>query len=440
MSRDLGLENLDINVKHLTRVEGHGNIVVDMKNGVLHKAQLDIVEAPRYFEALLKGRSFHEAAIITSRICGICSLGHQLTSLKATEQALGLAVTEQTVLLRKLLIHGATLQSNVLHAYFLAAPDFLKVGSVIPLVATHPDVVLRALRMKKLANDIGDAVGGRAVHPITCVPGGFTHVPTADTLRLLRKKMVEQMVPDWLATVETMKALAGAIPVFERPTEYISLRSDGDYALYDGDICSTDTGRVPDSEYRRMTNEFIVPHSSSKHCKVSRSSYMVGALARWNNNHDKLCPEALQAAAALGLKPGCTNPYLNTVAQVVEAGHCALDAVAIIDQLLEMGPRYEKPNQEPTQFGTGIGSTEVPRGILYHEYTYDRQARIVKANCIIPTGQNLANIDDDMKKLVPEVVATKSKEEITSWLEMLVRAYDPCISCSVHMLDVEFME
>lgn len=440
MSRDLNTRNLDINVKHLTRVEGHGNIVVDMKNGVLKKAQLDIVEAPRYFEALLKGRSFHEAAIITSRICGICSLGHQLTSMKATEQALGLPVSEQTILLRKLLVHGATLQSNVLHAYFLAAPDFLKVKSVIPLVGTHPEVVLRALRMKKLANDIGDVVGGRAVHPISCVPGGFTQIPGAAALRELRRRLIEDMVPDFLATVETMKALAGAIPRFERPTEYISLRSDGEYALYDGDICSTDTGRVPDREYRRMTNEFVVPHSSSKHCKANRSSYMVGALARWNNNYDKLCPEARQAAATLGLEPGCTNPYFNTVAQVVEAGHCALDAVAIIDRLLADGLKDELPNQEPTQYGTGIGATEVPRGILYHEYTYDRQARIVKANCIIPTGQNLANIDDDMKKLVPEVVAEKSKEEITSWLEMLVRAYDPCISCSVHMLEVEFEE
>lgn len=435
MSRDL-----DICVKHLTRVEGHGNIVVDMKNGVLHKAELDIVEAPRYFEAMLKGRSFHEAALITSRICGICSLGHQLTSLKATEQALGLTVSEQTVLLRKLLVHGATLQSNVLHAYFLAAPDFLKVGSVIPLVGSHPEVVLRALRMKKLANDIGDVVGGRAVHPITCVPGGFTHTPTAASLLDLKKRLLDQMVPDWLATVETMKALAGAIPTFERPTEYISLRSDDDYALYEGDICSTDTGRVPESEYRRMTNEFVVPHSTSKHCRANRSSYMVGALARWNNNHDRLCPEARQAARALGLEPGCANPYFNTVAQVVEAGHCALDAVAIIDRLLENGFKAERPNQEPTRYGTGIGATEVPRGILYHEYTYDRQARIAKANCIIPTGQNLANIDEDMKKLVPEVVATKSKAEITSWLEMLVRAYDPCISCSVHMLDVAFLE
>jgi sulfhydrogenase subunit alpha len=431
--------NLDINVKHLTRVEGHGNIVVNMKEGVLEKAQLEIVEAPRYFEAMLKGRSFHEAAIITSRICGICSLGHQITSLKATEQALGLEVSEQTVLLRKLLIHGATLQSNVLHAYFLAAPDFLKVGSVFPLVGTHPEVVLRALRMKRLANDIGDVVSGRAVHPITPVPGGFTRIPTAGELKELKRRLEEEMYPDLLATVETLKSLAGAIPRFERETEYISLRSDDDYALYDGDICSTDTGRVPDSEYRKMTNEFIVPHSTGKHAKVGRSSYMVGALARWNNNHDRLCDLSHTAAGSLGLKPGCRNPYMNTIAQVVEAAHCAVDAIGIIDKLLAAGLKDEQPNQDPTRFSTGIGATEVPRGILYHEYTYDRQGRVTKANCIIPTGQNLANIDDDMKKLVPEII-DKSKEEITLRLEMLVRAYDPCISCSVHMLDVDFIE
>jgi coenzyme F420-reducing hydrogenase alpha subunit len=362
-----------------------------------------------------------------------------MSSLKATEQALGLEVSEQTILLRKLCIHGATLQSNILHAYFLAAPDFLGVGSVFPLVGTHPEVVKRALRMKRLSNDIGDVVSGRAVHPITPVPGGFTRIPTEEELLGLKQKLVDQMVPDFLATIETLKGLAGAIPVFERETEFISLRNDNDYALYDGDICSTDTGRVPDSEYLKMTNEYVVPHSTSKHARVNRSSYMVGALARWNNNHDRLCDVALDAAEQLGLKPNCHNPYMNTIAQVVEAGHCALDSVAIIDQLLENGLKDEQPNQEPTRYGTGIGATEVPRGILYHEYSYDRQGRITKANCVIPTGQNLANIDDDMKKLVPEVI-DKSKEEITLMLEMLVRAYDPCISCSVHLLDVQFKD
>lgn len=430
--------NLDIKVHHLTRVEGHGDIVVNMRDGVLEKARLEIVEAPRYFEAMLKGRNFHEAAIITSRICGICSLGHQMTSFKATEQALGLEVSEQTVQLRKLLVHGATLQSNVLHALFLAAPDFLKVGSVFPLVATHPDVVKAALRMKRLANDISEVIAGRAVHPISCVPGGFTQLPSAQSLRGLRERLEKQMLPDLVFAANVVATLAGEIPDFTRETEFISLRSDDDYALYDGDICSTDTGRVPDAEYRRMTNEYIVHHSTSKHCKVNRSSYMVGALARWNNNHDRLCPEALGVAKQLGLKPACHNPYMNTIAQIVESVHCCLDSMAILDRLLAAGIRDEVANQDPTRYGTGIGATEVPRGILYHEYTYDRQGRITAANCIIPTGQNLANIDDDMVKLVPEV-ADRSEAEIAHLLEMLVRAYDPCISCSVHMLDVKFV-
>lgn len=434
MNRDL-----NINVHHLTRVEGHGNIVVNMKEGVLEKAHLNIVEAPRFFEAMMKGRSFHEAAIITSRICGICSLGHQLTSLQTTEKALGLEISEQTRDLRKILTHGATIQSNVLHAYFLAAPDFLNVGSVFPLINTHKDVVLRALRMKRLANDIGDIISGRAVHPITPVPGGFTRIPTTGELQEIRRRILEEGIPDGMETVETMKALAGAIPQFERDTEYISLKHADEYALYEGDIYSSDTGATPVSNYLDVTNEFIVSHSTSKHTRNNRSSYMVGALARWNNNHDQMFAEALQAAETLGLKPGCTNPYMNTIAQVVEAVHCMLDTVRLIDRLLEGGLKDEKPNQTPTRYGRGVGANEVPRGILFHDYTYDNKGNIVAANCIIPTGQNLANIDDDMLKLVPEIIH-KSQSEITLALEMLVRAYDPCISCSVHLLDVEFIE
>lgn len=434
MSRDL-----NIKVHHLTRVEGHGNIVVNMKDGVLEKAHLSIVEPPRFFEAMLKGRSFHEAAIITSRICGICSLGHQMTSLVATENALGLEISEQTSLLRKLLVHGATLQSNILHAYFLAAPDFLNVGSVFPLIATHKDVVLRALRMKRLANDIGDIVSGRAVHPITPVPGGFTRIPEKAELLEIKRRLLEEALPDGLETVETMKALAGAIPQFERETEYVSLKHADEYALYEGDIFSSDSGILPVDNYLDVTNEFVVNHSTSKHTKFNRSSYFVGALARWNNNYSQLPDEALAAAEAMGLKPGCYNPYMNTIAQVVEAVHCILDSVRIIDKLIENGLKNEKPNQTPTRYGRGVGANEVPRGILFHDYTYDNKGNIVAANCIIPTGQNLANIDDDMVKLVPEIVE-KSKGEITLQLEMLVRAYDPCISCSVHMLDVDFIE
>jgi len=432
-------KDLNINIHHLTRVEGHGNIVVNMTKGVLEKAQLEIVEPPRYFEAMLKERNFHEVAIITSRICGICSLGHQVTSLKATEAALGLEITEQTEVLRKILVDGATFQSNILHALFLATPDLIGVGSVFPLVNTHKDVVLAALRLKRLANDIGDVLSGRAIHPIRCVPGGFTMLPTENELELLRNRLINEGRRDAAFIMEVVAGLVDQIPVFCRDTEYISLYHDKEYGLYDGRICSSDTGLQPVENYLDVTNEFVVSHSSSKHAKNNRSSYLVGALARFNNSYELLRTEAKKAAEKLGLTAPCHNPYMNTVAQLVEVVHCIEETISRIEYLLSRGIRNEHPAQEPRHYGRGIAATEVPRGILFHDYTYNRQGSIESANCIIPTGQNLANIDDDMKKLVPEIIG-ESKERITKKLEMLVRAYDPCISCSVHMLDVEFIE
>ncbi len=433
--------NLKINVHHVTRVEGHGNIVVDMKNGVLEKCNLEIVEPPRYFEAMLRGRNWREAHMITSRICGICSIGHVTASVSATEEALNLKLSEQDILLRKLILHGETLQSHILHVYFLAAPDLLKVPSVFPLIPTHPDVVLRALRMKGNANMMCDLLAGRTIHPIAIVPGGHTILPTADTLLQVKKMLADVMVPDALATLETLKTLAPALPDFTRETEYIGLENDEEYAFYKGDICSTDTGRTSHRNYRQMTNEFLVDYSTSKRCKVKRSSIMVGALARFNINEKKLHPMAAKVAGELGLKAPCYNPFMNNVAQFVECVHAVEDSLMIIDKLLAMGVE-QKPAPIEIDFnggGNGVGAVEVPRGILYHEYTYNNKGQITDANCIIPTGQNLANIEDDMRKLVPEMVAAgKSEAEITFALEMLVRAYDPCISCSVHMLDVEF--
>jgi coenzyme F420-reducing hydrogenase alpha subunit len=432
-------KDLQIDVHHLTRVEGHGNIVINMKQGVLQKAQLEIVEAPRYFEAMLKGRNFQEVAIITSRICGICSLGHQMTSLKATEAALGIEISEQTEILRKILIHGATFQSNVLHALFLATPDLLNVGSVFPLINTHKDVVLAALRLKRLANDIGDIISGRAVHPISCVPGGFTKLPTENELIDLREKLFKQALPDAEYAIDVVASLTDKLPDFTRETEYISVYNNKEYGLYDGDIYSSDSGTSQVENYLEVTNEFVVPHSSSKHARFNRSSYFFGALSRFNNSHKLLKPKAKAAAEKLGLSAPCFNPYMNTVAQMVEVAHCIEDCIDLMDNLLSSGINPEKVNSEITKYGRGIAATEVPRGILFHDYTYNRQGSIEEANCIIPTGQNLANIDDDMKKLVPEII-DESKEDITLKLEMLVRAYDPCISCSVHMLDVEFVE
>jgi len=437
-------KNVNINVEYITRVEGHGNIVINIKNGQLETCRLDIVESPRFFEGMLRGRSVFEAQHITSRICGICACGHTLASIQAAEDALGITPTEQTVKLRKLLLDLEMLDSHLLHIYLLVAPDLLGVKSFVPLIQTHGDVVRRALRMKKTCNDFCDILVGRHVHPISAIVGGFTKLPRPKDLDVMLD-LLKGMRPDMNATVELAATLK--FPEFERDTEYVALVSDdAEYPLLMGDIGSTDGVRMNKNDYRKIANEFIVPHSSAKHTKLSRESYAVGALARFNLNSEKLHPAAREVAAEVGLTPKCTNPYLNTIAQLIESVHCLEDSIAIVENLKSSPLNYDEEivvglNEQqriPVRAGNGVGAVEVPRGILFHNYETDTDGIIMNANCIIPTNQNTGNIEYDMIKLIPEIIE-KNEEEITLAAEMLVRSYDPCISCSVHLLDISFL-
>ncbi len=427
------MEKMRIEVNHIARVEGHGHLVIDVKNGKLEECRLDIVESPRFFENMLVGRTWKEAHTITSRICGICSIGHTLTSLKATEAAMGVSVSEQTVLLRKLLLHAETLQSHILHVYFLAAPDLFGAGSVIPLAEKQPEVVHRALRLKKIANEICDRIGGRTTHPVSCTVGGFSKVPDKESMRELRE-IIYLALPDLHETVTLFAKLKW--PVFRRPTESIALMKMDEYPFYDGEIASSVGRTYVVSDYMKVANERVVAHSTAKHAKHIADSYRVGALARYTLNSRWLNLEAKSAAAQLHLSENLDNSYYNSVAQIVECVHAAYDSVHLIDTLLERDLHHETIKVVPRS-GKGAAAVEVPRGILFHEYEYDEHGIITQANCIIPTGQNLANIENDLRALVPSILR-KSREDATLDCEMLVRAYDPCISCATHMLEIKW--
>jgi sulfhydrogenase subunit alpha len=426
--------NIHVDVRHITRVEGHGNIKVDIQEGVIKECKLEIVEAPRFFEAMLKQQHFDEAALIISRICGICSVGHQLASVIATEDAFNINISTQERLLRRLLNCGQYFESHVLHIYFLAIPDFVGAKSVLPLVNTHKDVVIQALKLKRLGHYIGDIIGGRLIHPINLYPKAMTKIPSKTQLEDIIAKLKDAQNELKIA-IKVLKTLK--LPKFERETEYVSLYKKGEYALIEGNIYSSDTGESSYKNYRDFTNEYLIDHSTAKRAKHKRDSLMVGALARFNNNHQWLSSSAKEVAQELGLKAPCYNSYMITVAQFVELFHIADDAIAAAEALLNMKIELEDRKFQ-VKAGSGVGAVEVPRGILYHEYAYNDQGLVEKANCIIPTGQNLNNIEYDFHALLPTVL-DKSKEEITLLLEMMVRAYDPCISCSTHILNVEFV-
>lgn len=428
---------VDINVHHVTRVEGHGNILVKASNGTIEKVEWQVPEAPRFFEAMVRGRSYEDIQTIVSRICGICSVAHSLAAVKGIEDAMGIRVSKQTDKIRLLCHYGEQIESHVLHVGYLVAPDLLGQNSVIPLATSHPDVVKTVIRLHRLGNTIMEHIGGRMTHPVTLKPGGFSRLPTESDLRDL-KKMIEDAVPDLKTLAEVILSLADRIPAFERETEYISLVQPEHYTFYHGDIGSTDTDeRVAVREFERVTNEHVVSQSTAKWCRRHRDSYAVGALARFNMNADSLLPMAVATAKMFGLQKGCFNPYMNSVVQVVECMQVAEHSLQLIDELLTTGVKAESVKVEP-KAGEGVGCVEAARGILFHRYAFDENGMCTTGNICIPTGQNHANIQKDFEKLVPQII-DKDQDEIRLLMEMLVRAYDPCISCSTHYLNVEFV-
>ncbi|MFC1677337.1 Ni/Fe hydrogenase subunit alpha [Planctomycetota bacterium] len=432
-------KNLNINVKHLTRVEGHGNIVVNATDGKVEKVEWQVPEAPRFFEAMVRGRSYEDIQLIVSRICGICSISHSLVATKAVEDALDIKVSEQTNIIRELFHYSEQLQSHVLHVGYLVAPDLFGVKSVVPLVGMAKDAVLTIVKAHRVANQWSEVIGGRVTHPVTLKPGGFHQIPTEKQFRGLSDTL-KNTIADIVAVAGVVLSVADKLPAFERDTEYISLTDPSTYAFYDGDILSTDCdGKSVDvHKWQSVANEYVSEQSTAKWAKWHRDSYAVGALARFNNNADQLTSGAKDLAKQFGLSKGCCNPYMNSVAQLVECVHVVERSIELIDQLLTTGLVEEKVDPKP-KAGKGAASVEAPRGILFHSYEFDKNGNCVAADLCIPTNQNHANIQKDFEKLVPEII-DEGEDAVRHKLEMLVRAYDPCISCSAHMLDVQFVK
>lgn len=417
-----------LTIEHVARIEGHGTIKVDVDNGTVRDIRMDIVEPARYFEAMVRGRRFDDAPLITSRICGICSPNHAITDIKAIEAAMGVSVTERTELLRQLLVYGSYLQNHATHLYLFAAPDFVGTPSVFPLAKTHPDVVKRALSIKKLGNELTALVGGRPVHPITAVVGGFTSEPGRAEL----EKMAERLHAAAADAAATVQLFGGfEVPEFATEGDMLALVSDDTYAIYDGDVCSLDGGWCrPVAEYRDFVTETIVAHSNAKHSTVDGRTFLVGSLARVNLSWSRLLPAARIVAGNAGLPSGSRNTFHNNLCQAIELVDAAERCAELCERLA-----HEDGSSAPVEFevraGSGTGATEAPRGTLYHSIEVDDQGLVVTGNVITPTAQNLANLEADMRAFAP-AVAHLPEEEFVLNIERLVRAYDPCLSCAVH--------
>ncbi len=424
-----------ITIPHLGRVEGHGGIDIKISNGVVEEVNMDIFEGSRYYEALLRGKHFLEVQGIITRVCAICSSSHTVAALTAIENALGVKRSERVHNIRGLLLLGSTIESHALHVFALALPDFLGFDSVISMASKYPGEVTFALKLKQLGNRIQELIGGRPVHPINTLVGGFGKLPKHEDLKKIKEELSGALDP-LMKFVE----LAATIPIpgwSANKTVYAAIKPYENELRFRGDMIVTSEGKTVDvNNYKEIAREFTVEHSHAKHSALaSGDTFMVGSQARlklWGGflkgktkiAFDKLFPHGVE-----------DNILLNNWAQLVELVHCVERGIELCDILTSTPEQASEMVEYETRAGKGVGAIEAPRGMLFHEYELDEKGRVVSANVITPTAQNLANVERDLKKAATELLKTNAEEkELKLGLEMIARAYDPCISCSVHII------
>lgn len=378
--------------------------------------KLNIHEGERLFEGILVGRTAEEAHWITPRICGVCPIAHNLASLYAIEDAYGIKVSEGVKLLRKLMICGQMIQSHVLHLFFLVLPDYIGIDRGTELAKKKPASFKKALSLKELGDEIAYVVAGRNVHPVKSTVGGFHQAPA--------KKMLEDLL---VKLVQTEKNAEWAVKLFSG-LKYPEIKVDLELVAQSGDKIISNAGKeVLIKDYKKNIEEELRDYSTAKFGRFQGREMFVGSLARL-----AVKPPSGGFTAKLDFQ----NPFHNNIAQAIEILQYHKEAKEIIEKLLSMEMDTEIVSKgDPWNFQgsplfRGVGAVEAPRGGLYHEMHLDEKGIITYANIITPTVQNLTSIEKSARALLEQIQG--SNQERQRLLNILVRAYDPCITCSVH--------
>jgi sulfhydrogenase subunit alpha len=420
-----------IKVDCLARVEGEGALFVKLKGDKVTDVKLKIFEPPRLFEAFLRGRHFSEAPDITARICGICPIAYQMSAVHAVERALGVTVDPAVRMLRRLFYCGEWIESHALHVFLLHAPDFLGYEDAIQMARDHRELVETGLRLKKIGNRVVSVMGGREIHPVSATVGGFYRVPTERELGALTEDLKWALE----ASIQTTRVVAGLdFPDFEQDYEFVSLRHPEEYPLNEGRLVSNKGLDIDVAEYEDHFIEQHMKYSNALHSMLrARGSYLVGPLARFNLNYERLPEVAQQAARDCGLAAPCRNPFKSIVVRGVEMVFACAEALRIIDAYRQ--PEFPRV-EVPVRAGVGSAATEAPRGILYHRYSIDDRGLVRFAKIVPPTSQNQKRIEEDLWHFVSQL-ASRPTDEVTWKCEQAVRNYDPCISCATHFLRLQ---
>lgn len=420
---------MNIKIDHIAKMEGHAGFMASVVRGDVKSAKLEVQEGIRLMEGILIGRHFADVPIIAQRICGICPVVHNLTSIKAVENALGVKVSNEAVNLRKLMEWGQIIHSHTFHLFFLSLADFLDIENDLILTKEYPEETKKVLAVRQFGLDIVNIIGGRTIHPLTNEAGGFKKIPSSEEIQKLITEG-EKILPLALELGEFFKKLK--LPEFSRPTEYVCLGKKGEYAIYEGDIVSNKGLHIPVEKFENNFHELQRPREIIKRVESNqKTSYMIGAIARINIHNKKLKPKAQKYFESLNYKLPDFNPFHNILCQMVEVIHCVEESITDLRLLANSNLENALTKSYEAKEGSGVAAVEAPRGTLHYHINIDGKGYVKNANIITPTAQFLSHLEDDIAAYLPKVMDLSDKEKEKK-LRALIRAYDPCISCAVH--------
>lgn len=420
---------MNIKINHIAKMEGHAGFMMSVLQGDVKSAKIEVQEGIRLIEGILIGRHYKDVPVIAQRICGICPVVHNLTAIKAIENAFGIKVSYETEELRKLLEWGQIIHSHSLHLFFLSLADFLDIENDLVLVEKYPLEAKKAIKLREFGMAIVKIIGGRVVHPLTNEVGGFKKVPRLLDIQYLISQ-AEEALPVALELGEFFRKVK--LPEFSRPTEFVCLDKKGEYAIYDGDLVSSRGLRIPVANFEKNFHELQRPKEIVKRVESDlKSSYMNGAIARVNVHPEKLSYQAEKYLESLGYQLPDYNSFHNIMYQMVEVIHAIEESLRILKNLAHHDLSRALTKDYQVKAGLGTAAVEAPRGTLFYHLDIDENGYVKNANIITPTAQHLANMEDDVKTYLPRVLELPAKKRERK-LRALIRAYDPCISCAVH--------
>lgn len=419
---------MKIKIDHIAKIEGHAGFTAEIIDGQVSKARIGVLEGARLLEGILRDRKYYEVSHITARICGVCPVVHTFASLKALESSLNLKISDQTIFLRKLMMLGQIINSHALHIFFFSLSDFFNIDCDLDLIKKYSDKAKDSIAIRDFGNKIIEIIGGRSIHPLTPEVSGFTKIPSSDKIKQISEQ-AKKILPSAIKLASFFAKLS--YPEFERKTDFISLKSENEYAFYHGSIYGNPTSENKNIDaFMKKISEYQINEDAVKRTSLDSEPYMVGAIARINNNSRLLNPKANKILQESKINLPSQNPFHNILAQAIEIIHCLEEVIKISKQKIALKQEKLKLEIQP---GSGAEAVEAPRGTLFYFYEIGDNGIIKNCNIITPTAQNLARLEKDLEIWLPQLEKQGLNEkQIKDKIRMLIRAYDPCLTCATH--------